>query len=64
MTGPARVLVATVAATVAVAPVARAQDAKAKAAEALFREGKRLLEARDYAQACPKLAESYPVFTN
>jgi hypothetical protein len=28
-------------------------------AEALFREGRRLLEAHDYDRACPKLAESY-----
>jgi len=34
-------------------------NAREAEAEALFREGKRLLEARDYAQACPKLAESY-----
>jgi hypothetical protein len=29
------------------------------AAESLFREGKRLLDAQDYGGACPKLAESY-----
>src|SRR5262245_7456929 len=28
-------------------------------AEALFREGKELMRAKDYARACPKLAESY-----
>lgn len=38
---------------------AKAQTATAAAAEALFREGKQRLEARDYAHACPKLAESY-----
>ena len=27
-------------------------------AEGLFREGKALMQAKDYAQACPKLAES------
>jgi hypothetical protein len=28
-------------------------------AESLFREGKQLMQARDYARACPKLSESY-----
>jgi tetratricopeptide (TPR) repeat protein len=42
-----------------VAPVARAQSAADKAAaEALFDEGKRLREAKRYAEACPKLADS------
>jgi hypothetical protein len=38
---------------------ARAQSADAGAAEALFQSGKTLLEQKNYAQACPKLAESY-----
>jgi hypothetical protein len=37
----------------------KAQDANATTAEALFREGKQLLEKNDFAQACPKLAASY-----
>ncbi len=38
---------------------ARAQDAQAIArARALFEDGKRLLESKDYAKACPMLAES------
>jgi hypothetical protein len=45
--------------TVGVAPVAHAQSAADKAAaEALFDEGKRLREAKKYAEACPKLADS------
>lgn len=36
-----------------------AQSARGTEAEALFREGKRLLEAKDFDRACPKLAESY-----
>ncbi len=38
--------------------VARAQAHDAAAAEALFVEGKRLMQKQDYANACPKLAES------
>ena len=37
----------------------RAQEAESGAAEALFQSGKKLLEQKEYAQACPKLAESY-----
>ena len=47
------------AATLAAVPEARAEDARTAAAEALFREGRRLIEARDYEHACPKLAKSY-----
>jgi hypothetical protein len=36
-----------------------AQGTDEGAAESLFRTGKALLEQKDYAQACPKLAESY-----
>ncbi len=40
-------------------PLAQAQSAADKAtAEALFDEGKRLMAARQYAEACPKLADS------
>src|SRR5690349_10323293 len=40
-------------------PLARAQSAADKAtAEALFDEGKRLMAAKQYAQACPKLSDS------
>ncbi len=38
---------------------ARAQGADAAAAESLFQSGKTLLEQKNYAQACPKLTESY-----
>ena len=45
---------------VAVRPgLAHAQGGEANAAEVLFREGKRLLELKDFTQACPKLAESF-----
>ena len=50
------VLVA-LAATTAFTPPARAGDAAA--GEALFREGRALMNAGDFAAACPKLAESY-----
>jgi hypothetical protein len=40
------------------APVV-AQAGDATLAESLFREGKRLMAAGDYAKACPKLSESY-----
>jgi serine/threonine-protein kinase len=39
--------------------VARAEGGDATTAEALFRQGKQMLEAKDYARACPMLAESY-----
>ena len=39
--------------------LAWAQAARGTEAEALFREGKRLLAAKDFDRACPKLAESY-----
>ena len=46
-------------ASMAVAPVARAQTGADKAAaEALFDEGKRLREAKRYSEACPKFADS------
>jgi hypothetical protein len=41
------------------AGIARAQGNDATTAEALFRRGKQMLEAKDYAHACPMLAESY-----
>lgn len=45
--------------TLAAAPAVRAQSAADKAAaEALFDEGKRLREAKRYAEACPKFADS------
>ena len=39
--------------------MAYAQSSDAGAAESLFQTGKILLEEKNYAQACPKLAESY-----
>ncbi len=39
--------------------LARAQAVDAGAAESLFQAGKKLLEEKSYALACPKLAESY-----
>ena len=40
-------------------PLATAQTSDPASAEVLFRDGKRLLEQRDYPAACAKLAESY-----
>jgi hypothetical protein len=46
-------------AVLASADSARAQGGDATTAEVLFRQGKQMLEAKDYAHACPMLAESY-----
>src|SRR5580704_14583725 len=43
---------------VASSTVARADNANAAAAEVLFAEGRRLVNAGDFANACPKFAES------
>ncbi len=43
----------------AVPSSARAQSAASAASEALFRDGRRLMADGDYAQGCPKLAESF-----
>jgi hypothetical protein len=45
--------------SIALAGNAIAQSDQGAEAEALFREGKRLLELQDFTNACPKLAESY-----
>jgi hypothetical protein len=46
-------------ALVASSGVAIAQSGDVATAEVLFRQGKQMLDAKDYAQACPRLAESY-----
>jgi hypothetical protein len=46
-------------AVITVAQPVRAQSDAGAEAEAMFREGKRLLEQQDFTHACPKLAESY-----
>jgi hypothetical protein len=38
---------------------ASAQSSEAAASETLFRDGKRLLDQKDFGRACPKLAESF-----
>lgn len=48
-------------AALAVTPTARAQPHDKAAAEALFTEGLRLMDAKNYAEACPKFAASYQV---
>ena len=48
----------TLAAVMASAPLARAQGGSEAAATALFDEGRRLMAAHKFAEACPKLAES------
>src|SRR5262245_5336578 len=48
-----------VAALLALAPPAFAQGADPAASETLFQDGRRLLEQKDFARACPKLAESF-----
>ena len=54
------VIGATLAAAITTAvSVARGQAADTGAAESLFQSGKKLLEEKEYALACPKLAESY-----
>jgi hypothetical protein len=55
-TGMVRLVAPTTLALLLYPMIASAQDLAA--AEALFREGKSLMTARDYAKACPKLAES------
>jgi serine/threonine-protein kinase len=40
-------------------PTASAQSPDAAASETLFRDGKRLLDQKDFVRACPKLAESF-----
>ena len=57
--GPVLTLtVALVATSLSPAAVAEPTEADRTAAEALFREGKRLMDEENYAEACPKLAES------
>lgn len=48
----------TLAAAMASAPLARAQGGREAAATALFDEGRRLMAAHKFTEACPKLAES------
>jgi hypothetical protein len=44
---------------IATAGAASAQSSDTTTAEALFRQGKQALDAKDYAKGCPMLAESY-----
>jgi hypothetical protein len=55
----ARAIAALSAVLLAAPAPARAETNNAAGAEALFRDGKRLLEEHDYAGACSKLAESF-----
>jgi hypothetical protein len=54
-----RIALALLSALCATSQLARAQATDTGAAEALFQSGKSLLEQKNYAQACPKLVESY-----
>lgn len=55
-----RLVLSCVASAIVASPaIASAQQGSVAVAEALFREGKALLEKKDYAHACPKLAESH-----
>ena len=52
------------AAIVARAPAARAQAEDQAAARALFAEGRALMKASKYAEACPKLEAARKLFTS
>jgi hypothetical protein len=60
--GVARVAaVAALLAVLAAAADAIAQGGETATAESLFRQGKQLMDAKDFARACPLLAESYRI---